>query len=549
MEPPPCEEVLATAFVLTLAVATSDHPARAQASRAQQFAPAFAEIDQLMKTFAEQQHVPGIAYGVLVDGALVHTGAVGVREIAGKTPVDNDTVFRIASMTKSFTALCILKLRDEGKLSLDDPAERYVPELARLKYPTTDSPKLTIRHLMSHSTGFPEDNPWGDQQLSKTDAEFTAMLAAGIPFSTSPGTNYEYSNYGFAILGRIVARVSGVKYADYVRTSILQPLGMTATTLEPASVPKDRIAHGYRWEDNTWKEEPPLPDGAFGSMGGMLTSTRDLAKYVGFLMSAWPARDESETGPVKRSSLREMQQIQRPRPATAAGGGTAPLNLNAGGYGYGLGIRQSCEYRSIVAHSGGLPGFGSQMRWLTDEGVGLIAMGNLTYTGWGGVLDQATAALAKTGALARRMPAPSKELLAAKDDVTRLITSWDDALADRIAAVNLYLDQSKDRRRRQIETLKSDLGGNCRAGGPFDVENALRGQWNLRCDRGTLRVAITLAPTMPPKVQVLERYTDGRHVGGDACAPVAVRRITPRLGVSVAVGAALAPPAATASRR
>ena len=153
--------VLATAFVLTLAVATSDHPARAQASRAQQFAPAFAEIDQLMKTFAEQQHVPGIAYGVLVDGALVHTGAVGVRDIAGKAPVDHDTVFRIASMTKSFTAMCILKLRDEGKLSLDDPAERYVPELAGLKYPTTDSPKITIRHLLSHSTGFPGRQPVG----------------------------------------------------------------------------------------------------------------------------------------------------------------------------------------------------------------------------------------------------------------------------------------------------------------------------------------------------------------------------------------------------
>jgi len=455
-----------------------------------------------MKTFAERQHVPGIAYGVLVDGSLVHTGAVGVRETAGRTPVNDDTVFRIASMTKSFTALCILKLRDEGKLSLDDPAERYVPELAGLKYPTTDSPKLTIRHLLSHSTGFPEDNPWGDQQLSKTESEFTAMLTAGIPFSTAPGTNYEYSNYGFAILGRIVTRVSGVKYADYVKTNILQPLGMTSTTLEPASVPKDRIAHGYRWEDNVWKDEPPLPDGAFGSMGGMLTSTRDLGKYVGYLMSAWPPRDGPETGPVKRSSLREMQQIQRPRPATASGG-NASLNLNAGGYGYGLGIRQSCEYRSIVSHSGGLPGFGSQMRWLPDEGVGLIAMGNLTYTGWGGVLDQATAALAKTGALVRRMPPPSRELLAAKDDVTRLVTNWDDALADRIAAVNLFLDQAKDRRQRQIEQLTSDLGGSCRVDGPFDVENALRGQWDMKCARGSLRVAITLAPTLPPKVQYL----------------------------------------------
>ncbi len=490
-------------IAVAIVVAASDPSVRAQPSRAQQFAAAFPEIDRLMKAFAEQQHVPGIAYGVLVDGALVHTGAVGVRETAGRTPIDNDTVFRIASMTKSFTALCILKLRDEGKLSLDDPAERYVPELANLQYPTSDSPKLTVRHLMSHATGFPEDNPWGDQQLSKTDAEFTAMLKAGIPFSTSPGTNYEYSNYGFAILGRIVTRVSGVKYADYVKTNILQPLGLTSTSLEPASVPKDKIAHGYRWEDNMWKEEPPLPDGAFGSMGGMLTSTRDLGKYVAYLMSAWPPRDGPETGPVKRSSLREMQQVQRPRPATASGGGSAPLALNSGGYGYGLGIRQSCEYRSIVSHSGGLPGFGSQMRWLPDEGVGFVAMGNLTYTGWGGVLDQATAALAKTGALTRRMPAPSKELLAAKDDVTRLILNWDDALADRVAAVNLFLDQSKDRRKREIENLKSQAGDACRADGPFEVENALRGAWTLKCSRSALRVGITLAPTMPPKVQYL----------------------------------------------
>ena len=78
-------------------------------------------------------------------------------------------MFRIASMTKSFTAMAILKLRDEGKLSLDDPAERYVPELKALKYPTTDSPRITIRHLLSHAEGFPEDNPWGDQQLAATE--------------------------------------------------------------------------------------------------------------------------------------------------------------------------------------------------------------------------------------------------------------------------------------------------------------------------------------------------------------------------------------------
>src|SRR5262249_31673398 len=120
----------------------------------------FADVDKLFTDFTSANHVPGAAWGVIVDGKLVHTGATGYRELDSRTAPNADTVFRIASMTKSFTAMAILKLRDEGKLALDDPAEKYVPELASLKYPTTDSPKITIRHLLSHSEGFPEDNPW-----------------------------------------------------------------------------------------------------------------------------------------------------------------------------------------------------------------------------------------------------------------------------------------------------------------------------------------------------------------------------------------------------
>src|SRR5690349_10830045 len=95
-------------------------------------------VDSLFRNFATQNHVPGIAYGILIDGKLVHVGAYGLRDISSKSPVDSTTVFRIASMTKSFTSLAILKLRDEGKLSLDDPAEKFIPELAGLAYPTSD---------------------------------------------------------------------------------------------------------------------------------------------------------------------------------------------------------------------------------------------------------------------------------------------------------------------------------------------------------------------------------------------------------------------------
>ena len=472
--------------------------------RPRSLSSAFADIDRAFEQFAAREHVPGAAWGIVVNGQLVHTGTVGLRDVAAKSPVTADTVFRIASMTKSFTAMAILKLRDEGKLSLDDPAERYVPELKGLKYPTTDSPRVTIRHLLSHAEGFPEDNPWGDQQLAATEEEFSAMMRRGIPFSNAPGLAYEYSNYGFAILGRIVSNVSKVPYRQYIAASILKPLGMVSTTLEPASVPAARLAHGYRWEDQQWKEEQQLPDGAFGSMGGMLTSLADLGRYVGVFAGAFPPRDGPETAPVARASLREMQQVWRPRPATVSRGAGGAVQLNAGGYGFGLRVSQTCDFGHIVAHSGGLPGFGSQMQWLPEYGVGVIAMGNRTYTGWNGVFAETLELLRKTGALKPRMPAPAPALIQAKDDVSRLIIHWDDALADRIAAVNLFLDRSKDRRKREIDELRARVGA-CRPADSFTfVENALRGTWTLACERGDLGVSVTLAPTMPPTVQFLE---------------------------------------------
>jgi CubicO group peptidase (beta-lactamase class C family) len=441
---------------------------------------------------------------VIIDGRLAHVAVTGYRDLDANAPVDTSTVFRIASMTKSFTAIAILRLRDEGKLSLDDPAERYVPELASLKYPTTDSPKITIRHLLSHAEGFPEDNPWGDQQLARTDDELSRMMRSGIPFSNAPGIAYEYSNYGFAMLGRIVTKVSGVPYADYVGANILRPLGMRSTTLSPQSVPANRLAHGYRWEDAQWKEEPQLPDGAFGSMGGMLTSLNDLGLYVGALLGAWPPRDGPETGPIRRASLREMQQIWRPGATTVRRDASGNTVLNTGGYGYGLRISTSCLFGHVVAHSGGLPGFGSQMRWLPEYGVGIIAFGNRTYTGWSGVFDQALGILAATGALEVRAQVPSPDLVKMRETVTRLVMAWNDDLARSIAADNLFLDRSIDRRSREVAALRERVGSCSAASGFAFVENALRGQWIVPCERGSVLASITLAPTIPVKVQYME---------------------------------------------
>jgi CubicO group peptidase (beta-lactamase class C family) len=484
---------------------------------------ALPRIDALMAEFAERNRVPGIAYGVIVDGKLLHVRALGLREVGTRAPVDTSSVFRIASMTKSFTALAILQLRDAGRISLDAPAEQYVPELAGLRYPTSDAPRITVRHLLTHSAGFPEDNPWGDQQLAATDEDLARLLRGGVPFSNVPGVAYEYSNLGFALLGRIVQNVSGLRYAEYIQSRVLRPLGMTSTTMEARDVPANRLAHGYRVRDGEWLEEAPLPDGSFGAMGGMLTSAADLSRWVALMLDAWPPRDGAESPVLRRSSLREMQQVGRMRPTSVVrDASNETLALNAGGYGYGLGLTQTCAFGQVIAHSGGLPGFGSMMRWLPEYGVGIIALGNRTYTPWGGTVDQALALLAETGALQPRVPQPSPVLLAMRAQVSQLVQSWDQGLADRTAAMNLFLDEPGPRRAAAIAQLRDAAGGQCRNDGPFVVENALRGQWRMQCATGALRVGITLAPTEPARVQQLTvtAMRAGETVGAVAtCRP------------------------------
>jgi hypothetical protein len=143
--------------------------------------------------------------------------------------------------------------------------------------------------------------------------------------------------------------------------------------------------------------------------------------------------------------------------------------------------------------------------------VGIVGLGNVTYTSWRAPVDQALAALARTGALEPRAPRPAPILAERHEQVTRLVTSWNDALADSLAAMNLYLDESKDRRRAAIEKVRDEAGGSCKEEGPFVAENALRGRWKMRCAKGDIAVAITLAPTVPAGVQHLDVRPSGRE--------------------------------------
>ncbi|MCC6805288.1 MAG: beta-lactamase family protein [Anaerolineae bacterium] len=473
-------------------------------------ASAFPKIEKLYRDFAGKEHVPGVVYGVVVDGKLVFSGGIGVQNIETQTPVTPDSVYRIASMSKSFTAMALLRLRDAGRLHLDEPVVTYVPELASQLYPTRDSAPVTVRHLMTMSAGLPQDDPWADRHLDITPEQFSALMQAGVAFSAPPNTRYEYSNLGYGILGRVVTNVAGMPYQQYIRDNILLPLGMTSSTYDVKQVDSARLAMGYFRRDNQWIADPPIADGEFGSMGGLFTTINDFSRYMAFLLDAFPPRDDDETGPIRRSSAREMQQPWRQR-LVAASRATpdAPALYQSEGYGFGL----SCGVDSLlgysVAHGGGLPGYGTFYRLLPERGIGLVAFSNLTYTSPASVMTPAFSLLFKTGGAPRRVIPPSAALLAAQDTITRLYEQWDDDLLTGAATDSFFMyqpvfkDEPLEQRREQFAALRKNFG-KCLSVTPIEPEDALRGRWTLRCRNGRIGVFVTMASYAPPKIQYMQ---------------------------------------------
>ena len=188
-------------LLFCLLTASFSLSAQTNEEKIQSFIPT---LDSLFKQQANISKMPGLVYGIVHKGRLIHSNALGLAQIENGIKADKTIDFRIASMSKSFASMAILQLRDAGKLRLDDPAAIYIPELKSTQSLTKDAPVITIRHLLTHAAGFPEDNPWGDRQLGISDETFKAMIKKGITFSTNPGVSYEYSNMGFAMLGLII---------------------------------------------------------------------------------------------------------------------------------------------------------------------------------------------------------------------------------------------------------------------------------------------------------------------------------------------------------
>jgi CubicO group peptidase (beta-lactamase class C family) len=476
--------------------------------------------DALAAAFQQGGGQPGLAYGIVVGGELVYAAGLGERYLGGPPP-DADTVFRIASMTKSFTASAILALRDDGALGLDDLAEAYVPELRDWPPASPDSARVSLRHLLTMTAGFPTDDPWGDRQQGLPLEEFAKFLAGGVGFNWAPGTRFEYSNLGYAILGRVITAVTGLSYQDYIRDRLLRPLGMTRTGFEAAEFDASALAQGYRRAPAGWSEVEFDACGAFAPMGGVFSCVRDLARWVAGFAAAFPPGDPQAGGPhpVRRATRREMQLPQvltgwDKQAGFPGDGASAPS-----AYGFGLFVEEHPSFGRVVSHSGGYPGFGSNMRWHPATATGVIALGNGTYAAMmalaARILDMILRhldppahgygpALAPAGSGGHHHAGPWPETLAARDAASALLRSWDDAEAARLFSPNVPQDVPFEERRQAIALIRERIGAfrDDDSRQP-ESDTPAHCRWWLAGDKGVVQAQIQLNPERPARVQSL----------------------------------------------
>ena len=433
--------------------------------------PDAAARDEVRRIFAERRasgSAPDLAWGVLAGGELVD----------GE---DVDTAYRIASCTKSFTAAALLVLRDRGLVDLDTPITDWVPAL-RLQPAGAAVP--TLRHLLTMSAGLANDDPWADRQESQTDAGFDAMCAGGVRLMWEPGTRFEYSNLGYALLGRVIQVATGRRYHDVVTDELLGPLGLMSTAF---TAPAGAVATGFDKHDDAWVALAFSGPGAFSPIGGLFSTVRDLCRWMQWLMS------DRDDGPLSAASRAEMCTGVQLRPAEGTSDGTAA-------YGFGLVELRDPRYGRIVSHSGGYPGFSAHIRWHPGSGTGVAALENATYAGVSVPAAAALDALLGTAdATAAVVPWP--EVIAAQDAMVALIRAgWDDELAARWFTANVTEDHSADWRRAQLAGLAEQTGA---LGEVTDAssDTPANRAWTIRGEHADLRVDISLHPLDPPLVQ------------------------------------------------
>lgn len=255
-----------------------------------------AKIEQICKVSG----VAGASVVVIDHGETIFKENFGYRDIAKKEPVTSDTLFHIASLTKSFTGACIDRLRAQGKLSLDDLVQTHLPD-AKSRDPVVAA-TATIADLLGHRTGLQKADPmWlgaGGELLFDRDQTITAFNA--LRPQAGFRSQFCYNNIAYGVLGETIAKITGQPYHVYLQETILRPLGMARTIVTKDSGLPENSSLAYSTLDNGEPYNVPLPgssgSAAMGSAGGLLSSVDDLSKYYKALMAAWSIQTRVEKG-------------------------------------------------------------------------------------------------------------------------------------------------------------------------------------------------------------------------------------------------------------
>lgn len=266
-------------------------------------------FDSWVESKIEYEHWPGVIIGLVYDQSLIWTKAYGFADLEKKNLLDEKTLFPVASNTKMFTAIGILKLRDERKLDLDDPVAKYLPWIKKINPNNADVNKITIRHLLTHTSGLPTEanlNYWADTnfpELSEIIREFEKL-----EICLSTDIRWKYSNLGFAIVGEIISSVSGLTYTDYITKNILEPLNMMGSGFNLDYKTGYEFASGYSrlMPDGRRSRSDRYDYKSLTSAGGLNSNITDLSKFASWMFRI---RENNQKEIISGSTLREMQHI------------------------------------------------------------------------------------------------------------------------------------------------------------------------------------------------------------------------------------------------
>lgn len=355
-------------FLLTLAAAS---PAAAQPKPTDDLQPVIAALDKTATEMAQDPKAASFTLALVRPGGLVWTKSYGYADIAAKKPATADTVYRVGSITKQFTALMLLQLVHEGKVHLSDPVEKYFPEIHLVQNDYKNAPPITFWQLATHTSGLATEPEPMETYIKGALADWEKTLIAALPhtkFQYEPGTRFNYSNVGYAVLGAALARAAHQPYIDYVKQKILLPLGMAHSDFVATPEIRQRLATGYDvLIAGHWDEETPIRElegrGYKVPNGGLFTTVGDLAHFVAFELHGGP----ESVLPRKELEENELRVIHTDRSMTRGRGLGATLVTLSG--------------HVFIGHSGGVSGYSATAFFQPEAETGIIVLRNESALG------------------------------------------------------------------------------------------------------------------------------------------------------------------------